>query len=389
MRFLRSVRLGGGLGAAAAAVVVLAGATLSPAGAALVSDSPARTPTFNGPVYAVAFGTGTGTGTVYVGGAFTAAIVGGRTIARQRLAAFDAGTGALLDWRPSADASVRAIAADGEDVYVAGDFGRIGGFDRGGLAKLTRGRVAPIRHDIAGVPRTLGIGHGRLYVGGRFTEVDGRPRGNLAAFSLATGELDGGWAAGTDGAVEAVTVTADRIYLAGVFKKTNAVSSSGKLTAVHPGTGALDRRFLPRPPVVVHGIAVDHAGTVYGALGGQGGRVVAFGPDGTTRWTATFDGDAQAVAVLDGNVYVGGHFDNLCLSDATGTRGGCADGAVTRVKHAAFTADGQPTSWAPNANGIAGTLAVAASATLGVLVTAGEFTTINARAQKRLALFDL
>ena len=352
--------------------------------AEVVAVDPVTSPSFNGPVYAAAYRGDT----VYVGGNFTGAIVGGKTVARERLAAFDARTGALLNWAPAADANVRALAVDGDVVYAGGDFDKISGTTRDALAGInaTTGALTPLKHSVSGQPSALAVGNGKLYVGGRLTAVDGRARANLAAFSLATGALDDAWAPTTDDVVNALAVAGSRVYLGGSFHKTNNVSSTLRLTAVDGLTGTLDKGFLPKPVSKVMALAVDGAG-VYASLGGQGGRAIAYTPAGATRWTRVFDGDAQAITVLDGTTYVGGHFDNACTTTNNGTQGVCTDGSVPRVKLAAVDGQGNLLDWAPQANGVVGVRHMVASPALGAISAVGDFTTIGGAARKRYAAF--
>jgi hypothetical protein len=366
---------------------VVAAATL-----ALVSAGPARaevsvrpmsTPTFNGPVYAVAVRGDV----VYVGGSFTAAIVRGKQFARERLAAINVRSGALLDWSPGADEVVRAVAVDGANVWVGGDFQNVNGERRDSLAVLdaTGGGLQPVKHRVGGgTPRALAVGHGRVYMGGLFTNVDGVSRANVAAFESASGALSS-WAPTTDDLVTSLVVTPERIYLGGAFHRINDVSSTGRLIAVSPSTAAVDLGFRPKPDAIVHAIAVS-GGRVYAALGGRGGRLIAYTTTGSHDWTLTTDGDAQAVAVLGSTVYVGGHFDNVCRSARTGDHGFCTDGSEPRIKLAAADLDGRLSDWSPMANGIRGVLALVAMPSVGV-VAAGEFTTIDGVSQKRFALF--
>jgi hypothetical protein len=365
---------------AATAAVVPLGAV--PAQALGIRPSPA--PAFNGSVYAIA----QRGSTVYVGGSFTGVLSGGRSYARQRLAAFDARTGTLLSWAPTADRTVRALAVSGTSVYAGGDFGLVSGLRRDNLAQIdaVSGRLTAFAHRVSGAPYALTVGNGRLYAAGSFTAIDGNARGNLAAFSLTSGGLDAGWRPKADDAVHAITAYGSEVFVGGTFHKVNDVSRTLRIAAVSGNGGSVDRAFRATSAAQVNSITVDGTG-VYAATGGQGGRAIAFTRGGAIRWQRVFDGDAVAITRLNGVTYVGGHFDRACLTLANGAQGACSGGSVPRVKLAAVGGTGRLSPWAPQANGVIGVRALVADPAAGTLAAGGDFTMIAGQSRKRYAFF--
>ncbi len=358
----------------------------SPAQAAF-STTPDALPGFNGTVLAVAY---SGT-TMYVGGTFTSVVVGGKTVTRNRLAAVNARTGELLAWAPPADGRVKALAVSGTSVYAAGDFTTVGGQKRDSLARIdaTTGAVSStFKHSISGKPYAVATGNGRLYLGGAITAVNGQTRTRLAAFNLSSGALDATWKPTADDQVEAITAAGGRIYVGGKFHKVNSTSGYDRLVALDPTSGKIMTGFKPRATVITYAISVTADG-VYTATGGQGGKANAYSLAGAPRWTATFDGDGQAVAAYGDTVYIGGHFDNACRTARTGAQGVCLDGSEARVKLAALNvADGSLRGWTANGNGIEGVLTLATNSSFGAVAAGGAFTTINGVSRKRLAQFS-
>jgi trimeric autotransporter adhesin len=138
-------------------------------------------------------------GVVYVGGRFSGGVGGGsggdpNHEHREGLAAFDAETGALLDWSPAADGDVNAIAIADGTVYVGGDFEELQSETAGG------GTITWTRHHLAAIDAarrklpieaawpTCQLAGGRP-PGGRAR--DGVDRGSLSSVMVISADLQG------------------------------------------------------------------------------------------------------------------------------------------------------------------------------------------------------
>lgn len=119
-------------------------------------------------------------GTVYVGGDFDR--INGQW--RSRVAAFDAVSGELRSFDPTVAGRVRALSVTSEAVYLGGNFGQVNGQARTRLAAVDRtGALLPWKpgadatvHAVQAVPRS-----GRVLIGGAFDHVNGARRVALSA----------------------------------------------------------------------------------------------------------------------------------------------------------------------------------------------------------------
>jgi uncharacterized delta-60 repeat protein len=239
----------------------------------------------NAPVSAVAI---QADGSVILGGSFTTfANAGFAPLPRNHVARLG-GSGALdADFNPIANGRVAVVVpqADGK-ILVGGDFTSIGGVSRTGLARLnadgsldssfvaqTDGRVAVI------VPAA----DGSILVGGSFSKVNDTTRHFIARLD-STGKVDPAFNPNVNNQVTAIAVQADgKILIGGAF---SSLQPNADATATA-------RAFLAR---------VNADGSV------------------DPSFTTVTDAIVLAIRVLaDGNIYIGGDFSTLVVTDAAGT----------------------------------------------------------------------
>lgn len=330
--------------------------------------------------------------------------------------------------------SVYALGEAGDRTLVGGLFTKMGGKPRSNVAAVrpdgsvdpafvadTNGKVEAVATSTDG---------SRVFIGGTFTTVNGVPRANLAAVDATTGAVIEGWSADTGGLVPTVhslAVHGDRLYVAGKYSGIGTTGRS-KLAAVATDTAAVITSFTPKANGSVREVVVSpdgstvFAGGGFSSLGGvsrpnrtgavhadtgaatpfapaQGGGsvvTVALSPDGsrfffstennnlfaydhaisdTPVWVTKTSGNTQAIAVSQGELYMGGHFSGFQ-----------AYGIKRPFLASVNPANGVPTTWDPKTLG--GKMGVWALMIEGSHVHAGGvFSTFDLQSQRGYARF--
>lgn len=294
---------------------------------------------------------------VIIGGSFTKVKdpATGKSVVRERLAAFDAATGALdLSWNPGADAVVRALAVGPDGVTYAG-----GGFtSAGGISARYVVALAP---DGSGIPafsvtpshmvRDLAVVGSDLFIAGLFGTVNGTSRVGVAKLDAGTGALQSWNAKIGMGRVVALALDPARnqLVVGGNFKKV-AGADVWFLAGLDQVTAARTTWTPPRICDSCNLLDVALAGDVVlgAAAGGGGGRATAWSAtEDSIRWIKRTDGDVQAVDHRDGVAYFGGHFslDFAGLERHQFAAVDVATGAV-RSETVPFTGLDDPGIWA-------------------------------------------
>jgi hypothetical protein len=216
----------------------------------------------------------------------------------------------------------------------------------------------------------------RLYVGGKLTKIDGRTRNHLAAVT-ARGRVLSKWKPGANRVVRALALSTNRnsLFVGGDFTKVagkkqqhvaklDAKSGHARTFRRHPGYPVVDIVTTP------HGLFL--------AGDGAGGHAASYTLGGGFRWVKQFDGAVHSVALLDGVLYVGGQYANVCVGNTGHPTSGfnCPTVLTARRRLAALqSSNGSPLSWNPGANSIDGVFAVSAGG--GSLQIGGDFTIVD------------
>ncbi len=331
---------------------------------------------------------------IYLGGTFTALTnpATHATFAASRLARISIATGDPdTTWTPSVNGDVRSLLMNATTgtLYVGGDYTTVDGSARTRLAAVSTSGVGALQSWYPGaanavVNSMIQLDASTIMIGGGFTKIGTTTRAHLAKTNATTGAVVTTFVPKVDGSVYTINHPdgASFVYLGGLFKNLGGQSrgflgamdiTTAAATAWNPGNPC------PLSAIVcpVYGFVVTPT-AVYAAVGGRNprGSTISYDPtSGARNWTVTADGDNQAIALINGEIFVGGHF-------------GPDYGNVTRDTLSAVNANnGTIEPWHPTVtNDYPGTAAMMVLPD-GSLVVGGDQNTIGGTTDSKFAVF--
>jgi hypothetical protein len=247
---------------------------------------------------------------VYVGGQFTS--IGGQ--ARKHLAALDTNVGFATSWNPGVEPdpdlgfiNINDIAVSGQNVFVGGLFGRVGGRDRSGFAVVdsVTGLANYWDHYVSeneSVEEFLVDGP-TIYVGGYFSTMDTELRNGIAVMDTGTGLLLP-WSPRLQASVTTIQLHQGAVYAGGSFAGTHRTFAvfSNTLTGVSmattsPPSASVHAAPNPFRADVAFRFALPRAGVFKVAVYDVTGRLIrrlASGPREAGEHRLSWDGRDEA-----------------------------------------------------------------------------------------------
>lgn len=372
-------------------------------------------------------------GRVYVGGSFTSARPAGspagtNEVPRYNLLAYDLATGVLVPgFAPNVNAQVKdlSVSPDQRTLYVAGQFTTIDGQTRNRVAAFdaaTGALLGSFQPNVNGPLYAIAASANAVYLGGTMSAVNGVGRSRIAAVNPATGATLPFNASIADGRVQALAVAPDggSVVAGGNFTSVSGSSNPGYgLARLNGATGAL----LPLPvntqardaganaailSLETDGTNFYGSGYVFGAGGNIEGSFAADWPTGSLVWVEDCHGDTYSAYPAGAAVYSASH-KHYCGNNGgfpqttpwTFHRGTATTKVATRVNTADYNGyvdhRGQPSptilTWFPDIN--IGTYTGKSQGPWTVtaagqyVLYGGEFTRVEGRDQQGLVRFAM
>ena len=166
----------------------------------------------------------------------------------------------------------------GDRVYLGGAFTSVNGKPRSGLAAIdaNTGRLtawAP-KANHAVLALVASPSGDSIYAGGEFTSINGIARGHVVAISASTGRVRKEWNPHANLPVYSLATSGRRVYLGGEFRKVNGRNRQ-HLAAVHRGEGKLYPNWTPTTNGIVRTLGLSpnksrlYAGGNYSVISGK------------------------------------------------------------------------------------------------------------------------
>lgn len=303
------------------------------------------------------------------GGAFK--VLGGQI--RNNVAEISQASG-VTSFKADTDGPVSAVAANADNVYLAGSFSKVNGSNRSGLGAVQQSDsvVTSWTPTVSGGSvKSMAADANRVYLGGSFTGVNSDSRSGLAAVGAGVGDTSVWNPALNSGAtVNSVVLNGGSVLAGGSFSSVGSDPRSNA-AAISTTTGNATA-WSPNPDGTVNTIAVDpdNADAIFlgGSFANAGGAARANlakvnGSDGSavSGWQADTDGAVNALVVFSGNLYLAGTYT---------TTGGNAYGPMSGID----ANTGEVLDWQPTPSGVIRTMTLTSS---GLLAIGGDFVTFN------------
>ena len=252
---------------------------------------------------------------LYLGGTFTT--VSGST--RNRLAAVDKDSGALLPFNPDCGSSVFSLLLSGSNLYLGGFFTTVSGSPRNRLACVNKdsGALLPFNPNCGASVNTLLLSGSNLYLGGSFTTVSGSTRNRIAAVDKDSGALLP-FNPNCDNVIEALLLSGSNLYLGGQFTTVSG-STRNRLACVDKHSGVL-LPFNPNCGISINELALSgsilYIGGSFTTISGSARyRLAAVDKDSGAllpfNQGSTSGGSVDVMLLSGSSLYVGGTFTNV------------------------------------------------------------------------------
>lgn len=293
---------------------------------------------------------------IFIGGSHTTLrdYIAGPDIGPGYLGAIERETGRVItSFQPVFDGEVRTLARspDGTRLYVGGRFSTVNGEAWPHFVVLdptTGQRIEDVKVTGGGVDDIQVASDGTVYLGGAFARINGVTRRRIGAFDGATGAVTSFRPADPLDTVRSIALSPDedRVYYGGGYGDRLIDEFRGFLYAADPDDGDPINSFTPDVEESEVMDLAAHEDRVYAALGGRGGRAKVFRLDGSTRSRWRTDGDVQVVSVVGNRVIFGGHFVSYFGANETKILAAYSTGGLDYDPDVWFDIRGAQGAWA-------------------------------------------